>query len=96
MYTELFNRFLNVTCSVCEVSKDDLLSNSHQCEIVDVRSLLVYLLYKEGVYPSVIAKLMNKSSVGIRNLIRDHDKRKESNKLLETMSIEVRNKLKSN
>lgn len=93
MYKDLFDKVLDVTCGVSEISKEDLLSSSHQSDVVDIRSMLAYLLNKNGMYPTVIAKFMNKSSAGVRNLIKDYDRRKTSNKILTRISQEVENKL---
>lgn len=93
MYKDLFNKVLDVTSDVSEITKDELLSSSHQSEIVDARYLFVHFLHKLGMYPTVIAKFMNKSAAGVRNLIKDYDRRKTSNKLLDIISKEVENKL---
>lgn len=96
MYADLFNKVLTAACEVSGISKEDILSPSHQSDIVDIRSMLVYILNRQGVYPVVIARMMNKSSAGIRNLIKDYTNRKSSNKLLQIISQEVENRLNIN
>lgn len=95
MRAKLFATVLGVVCDVCCVTSDDLLSSTHRCDVVDARSILVYVLHKRGLYPTVIANLMNRSSVGVRKLINGFDNRRFSNKFLETMLVETENKLET-
>lgn len=95
MYKDLFNAVLGLVSEVTGISKEDILSGSHRADIVDARCLFVHFLFKEGVYPTVIASMMKKSSAGVRHLLAGFDNRKTSNKLFSNISEEIEKKLES-
>lgn len=52
---EIFARTINAVCAETGVSREDILSGKHDESTVDARYLLVHILYRQGLYPSVIA-----------------------------------------
>lgn len=94
--SELFAHIMDVVSRETEVSSEDILSESKAVEVVDARSLLAISLYEAGFYPPVIARYMKKTPACIRYLIAGFEQRKNSNKILEISSQNVRKILKSN
>lgn len=94
--SELFAHILDVVSRETEVPADDILSESKIVEVVDARSLLAVSLYEAGFYPPVIARYMKKTPACIRYLIAGFEHRKNSNKILEISSQNIRKMLKNN
>ena len=94
--SELFAHILDVVSRETEVPADDILSESKIAEVVDARSLLAVSLYEAGFYPPVIARYMKKTPACIRYLIAGFEQRKNTNKILEISSHNIRKTLKNN
>lgn len=95
MFEKLFNNVLDAVSSVSGYSKAEIISKRRDSDLVDLRSLMYNILYKEGMYPVSIAKFMRRSSSNIRDLIKDYSIRAENNKYLKTIKSEVEKKLAS-
>lgn len=93
---ELYNHILNLVSVETEISITDILSCKKQSEIVDARSLFVYILNKNGFYVSYMSERMSRSTVGIRKLIAAFDNRKQQNKILKTNLEHIEKKLEIN
>ena len=94
--SELFAHIMDVVSKETEVTIEDILSESKAVEIVDARSLLAVSLYEAGFYPPVIARYMKKTPACIRYLIAGFEQRKNTNKILEISSQNIRKILKNN
>lgn len=96
MYKTLFEAVLNLVSEVTGTSKEDILSGSHRADIVDARCIFVHALFKAGMYPTIIANMMGRSSAGVRHLLSGYNDRAASSKLFSTISKEIEKKLESN
>ena len=94
--SELFARIMEIVSKETEVSAEAILSDNKSVEVVDARSLLAVSLYEAGFYPPVIARYMKKTPACIRYLIAGFEQRKNSNKILEISSQNIRKILKNN
>lgn len=54
---ELFNRVLSLIEEETEVNRNLILSGNKREEVVDARSLLIFVLHEQGMYPQKIAEL---------------------------------------
>lgn len=80
--SEIFAEILNAVSLETEVSADSILSSSKVTEVVDARSIVVYLLSEYGFYPEQIAPLLHKTSACIRYLVSTFEMRKSHNKMM--------------
>ena len=87
---------MEIVSKETEVSAEAILSDNKSVEVVDARSLLAVSLYEAGFYPPVIARYMKKTPACIRYLIAGFEQRKNSNKILEISSQNIRKILKNN
>ena len=53
---DIFARTLEVVSDTTEISPELILSKDRHEEVVDARCLLIYLLNKQGMYPSCISR----------------------------------------
>lgn len=95
MFEKLFNNVLDAVSVISGYSKAEIISRSRSSDLVDIRSLMYYVLRKEGMYPSSIARFMKRSAANIRDLINDYSRRAENNKYLRTIKSEIDKKLAS-
>lgn len=91
---ELFNRALSLIEEETEVSRDLILSANKKEEVVDARSLLVYTLYEQGIYPQKIAELSGICPRCIQPFILKFRDRMESRRILGINYENVRRRLR--
>lgn len=94
--TEIFNHILSVVENVTEINKDVILSNDKTTEVVDARYLLVYLLSKEGFYPSSISLMIHKSKRAVNYILSNFSYRLKTTKILRTQLENIKNILGNN
>lgn len=87
---ETFNRVLSLIEEETEVSRDLILSGNKREEVVDARSLLLYVLKDMGFYPVQIAALTGICTRCITSLIAGFNDRKESRRMLRVYHERVR------
>lgn len=87
---ETFNRVLSLIEEETEVSRELILSGNKKEEVVDARSLLLYVLNEMGFYPVQIAALSGICTRCITPLIASFNDRKESRKMLRIYYEKVR------
>lgn len=80
--SEIFAEILRIVSKETEISKDDILSNSKEVEVVDARYLLVILLHDNGFYPSQIASHINKTKRSINYILSNFSDRLRGGKML--------------
>ena len=91
---ETFEKVLSLIEEEAEVSRDLILSGNKQEEVIDARSLLLYILYEIGFYPVQIAKLSGICSRCIMPLIHNFNDRKDSRRMLGIYYEKVARKLR--
>lgn len=82
MKGEIFEKVLSAVSHVTEIPAQKILSPDRTNEVVDARSILVYILFEEGLYPSQIAYLLQYTASNIRYLISSFPSRVSSRKML--------------
>lgn len=60
MKTKIFETILDVVSEVCEVSKEDLLSQGKQDEVVEARAMLIWYCRWNGLHANDIAKFVKR------------------------------------
>lgn len=95
MYETLFNNVLDAISDISGYSKGEIISRNRSSDLVDMRCVLFYVLYREGMYPGVIAKFMKRTAANIRDMINNYSKRSFNNKYLATIRAEVEKRLKT-
>lgn len=94
--SKLYNELLNIISTEMEISIEEIRDrNIKTTEVVDARSILVFLLNESGLYPRQIAVLMDRTSANIRKLLGDYEVRKQNCKMIETYTQRIRNIYKS-
>lgn len=79
---ELFNRVLALIEEETEIDRSLILSGNKKEEVVDARSLLVFVLHEQGMYPQKIAELSGICSRCIQPFILKFRDRMGSRKIL--------------
>ena len=93
---EIFARTLEVVSEVTEVPPETIVSKDKHEEAVDARYMLVYLLYKHGLYPSAIARYTGLSVRTINTITSAFPQRLESRRMLAVNLEETQRKLGDN
>lgn len=94
--SEIFAEILNVVSKETEISSELILSSSKVTEAVDARSIVVFFLIEQGLYPEQIAALLHKTSASIRYLISTFESRKNNNKMVAIYLKNIRKSLENN
>lgn len=94
--SKIFAEVLTAVSAETEISEEMILSKLRSAEVVDARCLFVKLLSEYGLYPSVIARMINRTAASVRYLIGSYEDRKAINKYLENNAQNIRNSLKNN
>lgn len=94
--TRLFKTVLRLVSQETEISEIMILSKSRCTAVVDARSILVNILNDYGVYPVEIASFIKQTPASIRKIISNFDFRARNNKLIDTITQDIRNRLKNN
>lgn len=93
---ELFARILKIVSEVTEVPPGTIVSKDKHEETVDARYLLVYLLYRHGLYPSAIARYTELSVRTVNTIASAFTQRLESRRMLAVNLEETQRKLSGN
>lgn len=93
---ELFARILKIVSEVTEVPPETIVSKDKHEETVDARYLLVYLLYRHGLYPSAIARYTGLSVRTVNTVTSAFTQRLESRRMLAVNLEETQRKLSGN
>jgi len=96
MLSNYFTHLLDLISEITEIDKDIILSSCRKVEVVDARSLLVYILISEGFYPNNIAQIMGITRAGVCYLHSTFNDRLRSNPLLGRYLKDVKKQLESN
>lgn len=80
--TAIFTTILNAVCTETDISKDDILTDKKQTETVNARHILVHLLYKSGIYPRQIAKMINQTSRSVNYMLSKFSERVRNEKIM--------------
>jgi hypothetical protein len=91
---ELFNMVLTLVEEETEVTRDLILSGNKKEEVVDARSLLLYLLSDIGFYPAQMAVLTGICLRCITPLIQNFSSRASSRRMLGIYLEKTRRKLR--
>lgn len=95
--SEIFNQILNVVEKETEIERADILSANKNAEVVDARYMLVYLLYKKGLYYREIARMTGISRQAVGRMISLFDRRRfRGGKIFEITLNKVCNMLEIN
>ena len=93
---EIFARTLEVVSEVTEVPPETIVSKDKHEETVDARYMLVYLLYKHGLYPSAIARYTGLSVRTVNTITSAFTQRLESRRMLAVNLEETQRQLSGN
>lgn len=93
---ELFARILKIVSEVTEVPPGTIVSKDKHEETVDARYLLVYLLYRHGLYPSAIARYTELSVRTVNTIASAFTQRLESRRMLAVNLEETQRQLSGN
>lgn len=93
---ELFARILKIVSEVTEVPPETIVSRDKHEETVDARCLLVYLLYRHGLYPSAIARYTGLSVRTVNTITSAFTQRLESRRILAVNLEETQRQLSGN
>ena len=93
---ELFARILKIVSEVTEVPPETIVSRDKHEETVDARYLLVYLLYRHGLYPSAIARYTGLSVRTVNTITSAFTQRLESRRMLAVNMEETQRQLSGN
>ena len=74
--TDIFNQTLECVANTSEIGIEQILSHNRSSEVVDARYVFVYLLYRQGFYPSCIAARMGFTRSAICHILSDFDHRR--------------------
>ena len=91
--SEIFAKIIKAVSIETEVSEALILSNSKAMEVVDARSILAKLLQESGFYPMQIARFMQKTPASIRFLLTNYESRKNTNKIIDIYTQNIRKAL---
>ena len=93
---EIFARILKIVSEVTEVPPETIVSKDKHEETVDARYMLVYLLYKHGLYPSAIARYTGLSVRTVNTITSAFTQRLESRRMLAVNLEETQRQLSGN
>lgn len=93
---ELFARILKIVSEVTEVPPETIVSRDKHEETVDARYLLVYLLYRHGLYPSAIARYTGLSVRTVNTITSAFTQRLENRRILAVNLEETQRQLSGN
>lgn len=79
----VFNQIMSIVVEETDISADDILSKNRQEDVVNARMMLAHFLKVNGFSVSAIAKRLNKTSAGIRNIHYLFSIKKGTNKLMD-------------
>ena len=82
---EIFARTLEVVSETTDVPPELILSKDRHEEVVDARCLLVYLLYKQGMYPACISRRIGMCIRGVNYCISKFSDRLRCRNYLRTI-----------
>ena len=78
----IFADILSVLCRVSCIPENALLSRSREEEVIDVRFILVKLLYERGFYPRSISSLIGRGKTDVCYILRRFDERMGCRKMM--------------
>lgn len=93
--SEIFAEIVNLVGKETEVSTESILSSSKVTEVVDARSIVIFLLSGYGLYLEQIAALLHKTSASIRYLLSTFESRKSANKMIAIYLQNIRKSLEN-
>lgn len=80
--SEIFAKILQAVSEETEMSSESILSPSKETEVVDARYLLVYFLFRQGFYPSQIARRIGKTKRAVNYMLSRYRAREGSGKMM--------------
>lgn len=80
--SEIFAKILQAVSEETEMSSESILSSSKETEVVDARYLLVYFLFRQGFYPSQIARRIGKTRRSVNYMLSRYHIREGSGKMM--------------
>lgn len=96
MFTDDFNRVLEMVSRISEIEIKDIISKTKRTEVVDARGLFFKALIKLGYYPRQIAQKMKRTPEGVRYLLNNFYYKEKSNKILKKLSEEIDKEIQCN
>lgn len=91
--SQLYTYILSAIEDETEVSRDSIIANGKQPDVVDARALLYHSLQSVGFYPSQIARVTGHSRQRVTTLLNGFDARCRYNKMLSIFAQNIRKKL---
>lgn len=80
--SRIFNEILKAVSEETEVPADCILSKSSRTDVVDARWIVVFLLYKSGVYPIHIAEFLRITPRYVQYIISKFEERISSRHIM--------------
>lgn len=96
-FTSFFNGVIEIVSEVTEISRNEILSNSREQEIVDARCLLIYILYRMyDLSFKQIGALINRSGENVSYHAHNFESRKSQNQILKIRYEIITKKIQEN
>lgn len=82
--SEIFDTVLSAVAKETEIPIEKIVGRGKSAEVVDARYLAVYILYRKGFYPSMIARDMHMTKQGVSYALKNFQtRRNQSGKIFE-------------
>lgn len=94
--SEIFAKIISLIENETEVSKERILSGDKDMEVVDARSMLIVLLFENGLYPANIARMINKTRRCVNHVIAEFKNREKGSKIIRMQMDNLRNRMGNN
>ena len=88
--SEIFVRTLQIISEETEIPAESILSSSKETDVVDARYLLVHSLYQQGLYPSQIARRINKTKRSVNYMLSRFYNRMEYGKMMRIQNENIK------
>ena len=79
---KIFSTCLDIVAEEMDITRDQIISDCKNEDVVDARHLLVMLMYEMGLYPTTIAQLVGCTSRNVNTIISGFRLRCDRRKLL--------------
>ena len=90
---QIYQNTIEAVVMETEIEREKILSGCKEEETIDARSLLIRLLYEQGLYPPQISKLTGICARSVNRFIISFKERCNSRKIMRLNYENVRNKL---
>lgn len=90
---QIFQDTIEAVVLETEIEKEKILSGCKEEEVIDARSLLIRLMYEQGLYPPQISKLTGVCARSVNRFIMDSGARISARKMMRINYDNLKKKL---